>query len=328
MIPTLLYIVIPFFIAWMLDLLLGDPACMPHPVVYFGKLISYGECRFNKGSHRKRKGALVAVALVLFVYLATRLFFHFCGIAIENHGYLSVSYFVYLFFSIYFIFSCLAGTTLIREVREVFFALDRSLDAGRTQVARIVGRDTSQLSAQEVRAAALETLSENLSDGVIAPMFWYLLLGVPGMMAYKMVNTLDSMIGYHTERYIDFGCVAARMDDVVNYIPARITAFLMVLGNGIIYPSNAHIVQHLKFVMKYGWKHASPNSGYPESALAGILNCRFGGPHYYFGEYFSKPYIGEHERELTTDDMRIAVRVNRISEVLMVIIVLIRYMGM
>lgn len=212
------------------------------------------------------------------------------------------------------IFYCLAGTTLIREVREVFLALDRSLGEGRRQVARIVGRDTSELSAQQVRTAALETLAENLSDGVIAPLFWFAFLGTPGMLAYKMVNTLDSMIGYRTERYRAFGCWAARIDDVANYIPARLTALLMVIASGRL--------SLLKFVWKNGRRHASPNSGYPEAALAGILNCRFGGPHYYFGELFDKPYIGENDRELATQDMHAAVRINRLAEVLMVALVL------
>ena len=145
----------------------------------------------------------------------------------------------------------------------VFEAVDRSLEEGRKQVARIVGRDTSELSAQEVRTAALETLAENLSDGVIAPLFWYILLGVPGMLAYKMVNTLDSMIGYRNERYRDFGCFAARLDDVANYIPARLTAFLMILA----FPRGG-FWNLLKFVGMYGNQHASPNSGYPEAALA------------------------------------------------------------
>ena len=179
-------------------------------------------------------------------------------------------------------------------------------------MARIVGRDTTQLTAQEVRKAALETLAENLSDGVIAPMFWYLLLGVPGMMAYKMVNTLDSMIGYHSERYLQFGSFAARMDDVANYLPARLTALLMVLSAGK--------PQLLSFVKQFGRCHASPNSGYPESALAGILDCRFGGPHIYFGEVFDKPYIGTNDRELTTEDMKKAVMINRLSEILMLMI--------
>ena len=211
------------------------------------------------------------------------------------------------------VFYCLAGTTLIREVRAVFLALDRSLDEGRKQVAHIVGRDTSELSAQEVRTAALETLAENLSDGVIAPLFWFAVLGVPGILAYKMVNTLDSMIGYKTDRYRDFGCWAAHIDDIANYIPARLTALLMVIAAGK--------PQLTRFVWQNGRNHASPNSGYPEAALAGILDCRFGGPHYYFGELFDKPYIGENERPLTTTDMQTAIRVNRITEILMMIVV-------
>ena len=163
-----------------------------------------------------------------------------------------------------------------------------------------------------VRTAALETLAENLSDGVIAPLFWYLLLGVPGMLAYKMVNTLDSMIGYRNERYLQFGCVAAHIDDMANYIPARLTAFLMVLCAGR--PGL------LRFVGKYGNRHASPNSGYPESALAGILNCRFGGPHVYFGEIVYKPFIGDKDRFIHTQDMHKAVDINRRAEILMVIV--------
>ena len=223
------------------------------------------------------------------------------------------------------VFYCLAGTTLIREVRQVFLAVDRSLEEGRRQVARIVGRDTSALSAQEARTAALETLAENLSDGVIAPLFWYMLLGVPGMMAYKMVNTLDSMIGYKTDRYRDFGCWAAHIDDIANYIPARLTALLMILGHWLLtigQKPTAKSQKPIAFVRQYGPCHASPNSGYPEAALAGILNCRFGGPHYYFGQLFDKPYIGTNDRPLTTDDMKTAVRVNRTAEVLMVLFTL------
>ena len=244
------------------------------------------------------KGAVMAVCFILLVFFV-----------VWGLKRLLPNMVLWLILDTIIIFFCLAGTTLIREVREVFLALDRSLDEGRQQVARIVGRDTSQLSAQEVRTAALETLAENLSDGVIAPLFWFALLGTPGMLAYKMVNTLDSMIGYRTERYKDFGCWAAHIDDVANFIPARLTALLMVIASGRL--------SLLKFVWKNGRKHASPNSGYPEAALAGILNCRFGGPHYYFGELFDKPFIGENDRELTTADMHTAVRINRTAELLM-----------
>ena len=307
---------VTLLIGWVLDLVFGDPPKLPHPVVWFGRLIAAGEHRLNRDSHRRLKGALLAIGLILLVFALAWLIrtllgifalFFYDGTTIHQ-----IPLLLYLF-DILVVFYCLAGTTLIREVRQVFFALDRSLEEGRQQVARIVGRDTSQLSAQEVRTAALETLAENLSDGVIAPLFWLLLLGTPGMLAYKMINTLDSMIGYRTERYLEFGCVAAHIDDVANYIPARLTALLMVLSSGRL--------KLLGFVRKYGRNHASPNSGYPESALAAILDCRFGGPHYYFGELFDKPYIGSNPRELTTTDMKTAVRINRTAETIMVFLV-------
>lgn len=321
--------ILPLLIGWLLDIILGDPSWLPHPIVGFGKMIAFGEHRLNKGSHRKLKGALMTIFLIVFIFVVvwlirTAIFslsspFHLPSISLAT-PFLCPSLdnpYLLILFDAVLIFYCLAGTTLIREVREVFLALDRSLEEGRKQVARIVGRDTSELSAQEVRTAALETLAENLSDGVIAPLFWYTILGVPGMLAYKMINTLDSMIGYKTERYRDFGCWAAHIDDIANYIPARLTALLMVIAAGK--------PQLVKFVWRNGRKHASPNSGYPEAALAGILNCRFGGPHYYFGELFDKPYIGENARELTTADMQKAVRINRTAEVLAIIIITVIY---
>lgn len=293
----------PLLAGWLLDKLLGDPQYLPHPVVGFGKMISFTEHRLNKGTHRKAKGAVVALTLIIFVFAVIWLL----RTLLTSH----LPVIVTILLDTIIIFYCLAGTTLIREVRAVFLALDRSLDEGRRQVARIVGRDTSELSAQEVRTAALETLAENLSDGVIAPLFWLALLGTPGMLAYKMVNTLDSMIGYRTERYKDFGCWAARIDDVANYIPARLTALLMVAASGRI--------SLLRFVRHYGRNHASPNSGYPEAALAGILDCRFGGPHRYFGQLFDKPFIGDNDRPLTTADMKIAIRINLFAETIMVL---------
>ena len=304
-------------IGWLLDLIFGDPQKLPHPVVWFGKMIAACEHQYNKGTHRKLKGALIAIGLILFVFALAWMLRKILGIFAlfifdgTREQVYQIPLLLYLFDALA-IFFCLAGTTLIREVREVFLALDRSLDEGRRQVARIVGRDTSELSAQEVRTAALETLAENLSDGVIAPLFWLAILGTPGMLAYKMVNTLDSMIGYKTERYKDFGCWAAHIDDIANYLPARLTAFLMVLTTGRL--------GLLRFVWKNGRNHASPNSGYPEAALAAILDCRFGGPHYYFGELFEKPYIGTNDRLLTTEDMKTAVRINRTAEVLMVLL--------
>lgn len=296
------YITLPLFLGWILDKLLGDPSWLPHPIVGFGKLIAWGEHTFNSGKNRVRKGGILAVCLILLTFIIS---------AIALYGMVLLSPWLYVAVSSILVFYCLAGTTLIKEVRMVFLALDSSLEEGRKQVSRIVGRDTSALSAQEVRTAALETLAENLSDGVIAPLFWYLLLGVPGMLTYKMINTLDSMIGYKNERYLLFGRVAAHIDDAANYIPARITAWIMIIVSGQW--------SLMKFVRKYGNQHASPNSGYPEAALAGILNCRFGGPHDYFGESIYKPYIGENERNLNTVDMKKAIGINLRTEIMMVI---------
>lgn len=290
-------------IGWTADKLLGDPERLPHPVVLFGKLIAAGERRLNHGKHRRMKGAALAVTLIAATFGATAGLIALAGMASPA---------LRTAVEAVMIFYCLAGTTLIREVKGVFAALDVSTEQGRKQVSRIVGRDTSQLTDNEIRKAALETLAENLSDGVIAPMFWLLLLGVPGMAAYKMINTLDSMIGYRTERYKRFGTAAARIDDAANYIPARLTALLMIAVAGK--------PELLKFVARNGKRHASPNSGYPEAALAGILNCRFGGGHYYFNEYFDKPFIGDNDRQLTKNDLRKAVTVNTLAEATMLVI--------
>lgn len=300
-----MFATIPLLGGWILDRIFGDPVNLPHPVVGFGKTISYFEKRLNIADNRKVKGAVMSSLLVLAVFLIVWLIltmlspFPALKIIVETVG----------------VFYCLAGKTLADEVRKVFEACRQGLDAARRQIARIVGRDTNSLDMQEIKTAALETLAENLSDGVIAPMFWYIILGLPGMMAYKMVNTLDSMIGYKSERYKDFGCFAAHMDDVANYIPARLTAFLMILASGKL--------KLLSFVKRYGRCHASPNSGYPEAALAGILGCRFGGTHDYFGQAVYKPYIGDTSKPLTDEDLRTSLHICFLSELLMLLIALV-----
>lgn len=303
-----------------MDRLWGDPNRY-HPIIFFGNLVAWGEKRYNKGDELRRRRAsilynslIILLPIVLYLLLLAmvggliRTLFDagFIEMGASARG---IFLGVWLIISNVLVFYMLSGTTLIREVKAVFVALEHSLEAGRRQVARIVGRDTAQLSEQEVRTAALETLSENLSDGVIAPMFWFLLLGVPGILMYKMVNTQDSMIGYKNERYRVYGRFSARLDDYLNYIPARLTALLMltVVGRWDLFP----------FVKRYGRAHASPNSGYPEAALAGILSCRFGGPHDYFGELIYKPYIGEEERPLSLQDLHSAIGINRRAEYLM-----------
>lgn len=316
--PTEQLLSLALLLGWLLDLAFGDPACLPHPVVWFGKWIAFWEKRLNRGRHRKAKGAVLAAASILLVSgMADAL------LSSVSSPYLRTAMQAVL------IFYCLAGKTLRHEVAMVFQALDRSLDEGRRQVARIVGRDTSQLSANEIRTAALETLAENLSDGVVAPLFWLGLFGVPGMLAYKMVNTLDSMIGYRSARYKDFGCWAAHIDDVANYLPARLTALAIILV-GWLYaklpfsqaPHRPSLPQLLRFVATFGPRHTSPNSGWPEAAFAALLNCRFGGAHTYFGETVAKPYIGDNPRRLTAGDLHTSLAVSLATECLFVTLLL------
>lgn len=303
---SLIYILLPLLLGWLADCFLGDPHYLPHPIVGFGKIISWGNRLFNKGNQKMIKGALFSIFSILLTFLLS---YFLLEILSKIHPYISIVV------SSIIVFYCLAGKTLIDEVKLVFIATDVSVEEGRKQVARIVGRDTSALSPQQIRTAALETLSENLSDGVIAPLFWFALLGAPGMLAYKMVNTLDSMIGYKNEKYGQFGCWAAHIDDVANYIPARLTAFLMILVNGNL--------KLFSFVKEFARQHASPNSGYPESALSGILGCRFGGTFTYFDKIVEKPYIGKIDKIIDTNDMIKAISINRKTEIAMLSLIII-----
>ncbi|WP_310397790.1 adenosylcobinamide-phosphate synthase CbiB [Hymenobacter sp.] len=284
----------PLVIGYALDLLLADPEDWPHPVRTYGALIAAGERRLNHGPHRLAKGALLAAGLVggafgTFALLdkALRRYPPALAVAVNSA----------------WVFYGLANTGLVREGRAVFDALARDgVEAGRRRLARIVGRDTAGLDPQQIRTAVLESLAENLSDGVVAPLLYHAVAGVPGLMAYKMVNTLDSMVGYRSPRYEQFGKCAARLDDVANLLPARLTAGLLagLGGRG----------RGFRFILTYGHRHQSPNAGYPEAALAGVLNCRFGGPNYYHGQLVPKPYIGDNPRPLAHHEINKVARLN------------------
>lgn len=296
--------VIALITGFILDITLGDPMWLPHPIVGFGKLIGWCEKKLNQGTNRTAKGAIMTIALVGSIFVSS-----YYILAFSAHIHISIN----LILSSFAVFYCLSGLTLRREVSLVFDALKESLYKGRKQLARIVGRDTKNLTATQIKTAALETLAENLSDGIIAPLFWFAVLGVPGMLSYKMINTLDSMIGYKNDRYLHFGKFAAKLDDIANFIPARLTALLMLIVSG--QPAK------LKFVLDNGNKHSSPNSGYPEAALAGILDCRFGGPNLYFGKLIAKPYIGNTKRRITEADLKKSLTINKRCEVSMLILI-------
>lgn len=302
-----LFVLLAIVVAYVFDFLLGDPIILPHPIVYFGKAIAFFEKRFNRGAKRLLKGALVSLLLIAGVYAV----FYFIGKVAHE-----VSPYLYAIYVLVFFFYGIANRTLIKEGVAVFKVLDKQgLEAGRTQLSRIVGRDTSQLSHQQIRKAALETMAENLSDGVVAPIFWFALLGIPGMMMYKIINTLDSMIGYKNDRYLLFGRLAAYTDDVANYIPARLTAVLMAMVSCSY--------RAIKYIFKFGRYHSSPNAGYPEAALAGILNVQFGGASVYHGKVVEKPHIGYKDRVLGMRDVQITARINHLVCMLSVILCII-----
>ena len=298
-------LVYPLLIGLLLDTLLGDPSWLPHPIRWFGWVIAKTDQKFNNGNQRKQKGALTAIALLILTW--SIFFFIQQAILLNQHVFYTISSIL--------VFYGLAHRSLISEGLKVEKQLSKNgLEAGRKQLSFIVGRDTSKLNENQIRTATLETLAENLSDGVIAPLFYYAIGGFPLMMVYKMANTLDSMIGYKSEFYKDFGCFAARFDDVVNFIPARITAFLMVLLTLSF--------RGLKFIFKYGHQHSSPNAGFPEAALAGILNCQFGGPNIYHGKVVEKPFIGKTQRIINSSDLIKTAALNTAVTLLMILVVI------
>lgn len=305
----LMLVLIPLVAGYVLDLLLGDPRRLPHPVVLFGNLIGWIERKWNKGRCRFLKGGVVAVVYPLGV-LAAGWGVAWCAQA--------VGVWCSVLVATVFVFYGLANRSLIQEGGEVIRALrEQGLEAGRKRLSWIVGRDTSELTPKEIYTAVLETMAENLSDGVVAPLFYYAIGGFPAMMAYKMVNTLDSMIGYRDERFRQFGCCAARLDDALNYFPARLTALFMAV---VAYRRGL-----FRFILRNCYMHASPNSGFPESAMAGILDCRFGGAHVYHGLLVEKPYIGDNGREVGYADYLKAVQVNQRVTLLAVVLIVAIY---
>ncbi|MEM6815162.1 MAG: adenosylcobinamide-phosphate synthase CbiB [Bacteroidota bacterium] len=290
--------------AFVLDAVLGDPRWMPHLIVLFGNAIHAGEKVLNRGKNKFVKGLVLVVFLVVTAYVLTHLLLAWLR---------SVNLILADIAAVALLFFCLANRTLIKEGQAVFNTLKKhGLEAGRKRLSWIVGRDTSNLNEQQIRTATLETLSENLSDGVIAPLFYYFILDIPGAVVYKMINTLDSMIGYKSDRYKSFGRFAAKLDDAANFIPSRITSFLMLVVMGK--------PKGLNFVFQEGKKHASPNAGYPEAALAYILDCQFGGPNYYHGKLVKKPYIGSNQKTITDQDLKTATYVNWASSIFLIVL--------
>ncbi len=286
---------LPFLLAYLLDLLLGDPPGWPHPVRLLGSIIQYWESVL----YRDRIGA---GAIFWLAVMATTmvLVFGVLGVAVLLPPWAGIAVLTY------FLYAGLATRSLHLESLKVEAALVKGdLDGARAALSMIVGRETSHLSLEDMRRAVMETVAENLADGVVAPMFYTLLLGLPGLFLYKAANTMDSMVGYKNYWYARFGKVAARADDVLNFIPARLTAFLII-------PTAAALGLTWRGAWRIFWRDrkraASPNAGCPEAAMAGALGLRLGGPSIYFGRVVEKPFIGDPDQPLDHGGYRQANR--------------------
>ncbi len=285
-------------LALLLDRIAGDPqwlwSRMPHPVVVFGAAISYADRQLNPasltGSQRRMNGIAAILALLLLTVAAGFVFNRFFAL-FGPVGILLETGLVAIF---------LAQKSLADHVAAVAVALrDEGLTGGRTAVSRIVGRDPETLDEPAVCRAAIESLAENFSDGVVAPALWYAVFGLPGLFAYKMLNTADSMIGHKSEKYIDFGWAAARLDDVANWPPARLSILLIAAGARIRRGTSAGR-EAVRVAMRDGALHRSPNSGRPEAAMAGALNVQLAGPRIYGGVIVREPMINDTGRDVAT----------------------------
>lgn len=287
---------------FLLDLLLGDPDWMPHPVVLMGKGISFLEKLFRPEFPKTPKGEFWAgfclvLSLCLDALLSALLLLWLAG---KVHPWFQFGLMVLWSWQV------LAMKGLRTESMRVYDRLTKgTLEEARTAVSRIVGRDTNALNEEGVTKAAVETVAENFSDGVIAPLF-YLLLGGPALaLCYKAVNTMDSMIGYKNEKHLYFGRCAAKLDDASNYIPSRLSALLLITA---AFLSGRNGKSAWRIWRRDRRNHASPNSAQTEAAMAGSLEVQLAGPAYYFGEYYDKPTIGDPIRLIEPEDIRRANR--------------------
>lgn len=284
---------------YVLDLLLGDPFGSFHPVVWIGKLISVLTGKLlkeNDSSARKRlNGRIIVIIVIAISVLATG----FCVILAYN-----INSILGIAVEAIITYQCLATKSLYTESMKVYYALkDTSLEAGRTAVSMIVGRDTAALDEAGVTKAAVETVAENTSDGVIAPLI-YLAIGGPVLgICYKAINTMDSMIGYKNDKYMDFGRAAAKLDDVVNFVPARISAVLMIIAT-LFLGKKYNTVNAIYIFKRDRFNHPSPNSAQTESVCAGALGIQLAGPASYFGKLKEKPYIGDMLRKIEVEDIK------------------------
>lgn len=296
---------IKFLLAYIIDLLLGDPRWIYHPVIVIGKLISFLEKILYKFKNKILAGAILNILTLLLTFLIS-LFFSYLGI----------------FFEIFFLYTTLATRCLADEGKKVYKILKQGdIEKAKKELSYLVSRDTSTLSSDKIIMSIVETISENTVDGFISPAFFAFVgsfievnilgknisLALAFAMTYKAINTLDSMVGYKNEKYMDFGKVSARVDDVANSIPARLTGLIFVPLSSLILGYD--FKNSLRIFFRDRNKHSSPNSGQSEAAYAGALGIQFGGKISYFGQEYDKPTIGDRSKNFDIEDIKKAIKI-------------------
>lgn len=306
--------VIYLAVALIIDYILGDPRWLPHPIIYIGKLISKLEkffrsrCKSNMGL--KLSGGLIVILVAAITYIVPYAVIYICKFNI----------YIFHTLNVLIIWTTLASKSLYEAGIEVFNPLiNGNIDEARIKLSYIVGRDTKNLNEHEIIRATVETVSENTSDGVIAPMVFALVGGAPLAMLYKGINTMDSMLGYMNEKFRYIGFFPAKVDDAFNFLPARITGVLMCFVAPMV---GGNIFQTLKIMIRDRKNHKSPNCAYPEGATAGALKVQLGGTNSYFGEVMAKPTIGDNIKALQPTDIFEAGKLMYSSEILLMILLL------
>ncbi len=302
------YLALQIGVAFILDILIGDPRWLPHPVRIIGKCVELLEKVLRRVFASERlAGVFLAGITVAGTYLLTyeiiNMFSRFGRIwefAVST---------IIIFFS-------LSIRDLFKEANGVMKELDsENIGQARERLSQIVGRDTHNLNKQQITKACVETTAENSIDGIIAPLFFAFIGGPALAMAYKAINTLDSMVGYKYGKYLNFGWASAKLDDLVNYIPARIAAVILPMSS---YVCGADFSNSIKIIKRDGRKHPSPNSGIPEAAIAGALRIRLGGPSTYKGVVSDKPFIGGQTNEIIPDNIKHTIRIVFVAAVMSV----------
>ena len=302
-------------LAILLDFILGDPYSFPHPVKLMGKIIDL-EDKLARKIFKSRKGLKLAGFIIVIINIFLGFFMAYLILKI-----ISPYKFLYNIVSIYLIYTCIAARSLHYEGMKVFEALEIGIKEARHRLSYIVGRETQNLNEEEIIKATVETVAENTSDGVIAPLLFIILFGIPGGFVYKFINTMDSMLGYMNDKYMDLGYFPAKVDDIANYIPARLTGILMIISSIFRYD----IKSGMKVMARDRRNHKSPNAAYPEGATAGLLGIELGGGNYYNGIYVEKPTIGDNINPINKNHIKSTIEIMYGSEILLTIIYLVLF---